>query len=141
LYWVIPINNIAYDVLINNPRLHDVFLFPATNGKEPMRTDGFSQAATRLCKQISIDHFTPRDLRTTFKTLAGKAGIDKKIRDRLQNHALTDVSSKHYDRYDYLPEKRQAVATWNNYLERIISGDYLDGLNDGAQVIEFKRTA
>ncbi|MDP1614957.1 MAG: site-specific integrase, partial [Methylococcales bacterium] len=70
LYWVIPINNIAYDVLINNPRLHDVFLFPATNGKEPMRTDGFSQAATRLCKQISIEHFTPRDLRTTFKTLA-----------------------------------------------------------------------
>ncbi len=26
-------------------------------------------------------------------------------------HALQDVSSKHYDRYDYLPEKRQAMQT------------------------------
>jgi len=98
MYWVIPMNNIAFDVLSNNPRLHGVFLFPATNGEEPMRTDGFSQATTRLCKQTALNHFTPRDLRTTFKTLAGKSGLSKEIRDRLQNHALTDVSSKHYDR-------------------------------------------
>jgi hypothetical protein len=37
-------------------------------------------------------------------------------------HALQDVSSKHYDRYDYLPEKRQAMQTWGGYLQAVIAG-------------------
>jgi integrase len=73
-YWVIPINDIAYEVLINNPKFNAEFLFPAKNGKEPLRLDGYAKAITRTCKQFSIESFTPKDLRTTFKTLAGKAG-------------------------------------------------------------------
>ncbi|MDD5579037.1 MAG: site-specific integrase [Methylobacter sp.] len=134
-YWVIPLNDIAHEILLSNPRLDDVFLFPAGNGIEPLRTDSFSQATTRLCLSIGMKHFTPRDLRITFKTLGGKAGLDKDIRDRLQNHALTDVSAKHYDRYDYLLEKRRAMKIWNTYLQRIID-------NSGtAQVIPFKKNA
>ena len=124
-YWVIPINDIAYYVLINNPKFNDEFLFPAKNGMEPLRLDGYSKAITRLCKQFNIEPFTPKDLRTTFKTLSGKAGLTKEIRDRLQNHALSDVSTKHYDRYDYLKEKREAILKWNNYLNHIISGESL----------------
>lgn len=33
-----------------------------------------------------------------FKMIAGKAGVTKEIRDRLQNHARQDVSSCNYDR-------------------------------------------
>jgi integrase len=124
-YWVIPINDIAYDVLISNPKFSNLFLFPAKNGMEPLRLDGYSKAITRLCQQFNIDSFTPKDLRTTFKTLSGKAGLTKEIRDRIQNHALTDVSTKHYDRYDYLKEKRRAMVVWNDYLNHIISGESL----------------
>jgi hypothetical protein len=46
----------------------------------------------------------------------GEAGISKEIRDRIQNHALNDVSSKHYDRYDYLTEKRRALEIWEDRL-------------------------
>lgn len=53
-----------------------------------------------------IPHVTNRDMRRTFKTLAGKAGLTQEIRDRLQNHARFDVSSRHYDRYSYMDEKR-----------------------------------
>lgn len=70
-----------------------------------------------------IDKFLPRDLRRTFKTLAGKAGISKEIRDRLQNHSLNDVSSLHYAKYDYLKEKRAAMDIWNDYLTRILNND------------------
>ncbi len=42
----------------------------------------------------------------------GEIGIDKTVRDRVQNHALTDVSAKHYDRWDYMPEKREALLKW-----------------------------
>ena len=44
-------------------------------------------------------------------------GINKSIRDIIQNHALNDVSSKHYDRWDYMPEKREALEKWSHYLE------------------------
>jgi hypothetical protein len=33
----------------------------------------------------------------------GEAGGSKEISDRLQNHTLQDVSSKHYDLWSYMP--------------------------------------
>ena len=46
--------------------------------------------------------------------------IMKEIRDRIQNHALHDVATKHYDRYDYLDEKRHGLERWENELMKII---------------------
>ena len=70
----------------------------------------------QLRENITIDHFTPRDIRRTVKTLMGSAGISKEMRDRLQNHATSDVSTKHYDRYDYWKEKSAAASTWERWL-------------------------
>lgn len=61
--------------------------------------------------------FTLRDLRRTCKTLMGVAGLDKQLRDRIQGHAFNDVSAKHYDRYDYLREKREGLERWAAWLE------------------------
>src|SRR4029077_8678223 len=67
--------------------------------------------------------FTARDIRRTWKTLAAGAGIPKEMRDRLQNHSKGgDVSSRHYDRYDYLVERRAAMAKWAAYLDLVIAG-------------------
>jgi integrase len=67
-----------------------------------------------------IPAVTNRDLRRTWKTLAGKAGVSKEIRDRIQNHALQDVSSKSYDRWTYMPEKRAAMDSWNEFILALI---------------------
>ena len=64
---------------------------------------------------------TNRDLRRTFKTLAGKAGVSKEIRDRLQNHALQDVSSKNYDHWHYMPEKRAGMAKWDKCVRAMLA--------------------
>jgi len=64
-----------------------------------------------------------RDLRRSFKTLCGKAGIDRTMADRLQNHTKGDVGFGHYDRYDYLPGKRAAMAMWSDFLDRVIKGE------------------
>ena len=63
---------------------------------------------------------TNRDLRRTWKTLAGKAGVPKEIRDRLQNHTLQDVSSKSYDRWNYMPEKRAGMTKWNEFVSALL---------------------
>jgi len=68
-----------------------------------------------------IPFVTNRDLRRTWKTLAGKAGVSKEIRDRIQNHALQDVSSKSYDRWTYMPEKRTGMDKWNAFVERLLA--------------------
>ena len=50
-----------------------------------------------------------------------KAGIPKEIRDRLQNHALQDVSSKHYDRWNYMVEKRAGMAKWDKFVRAMLA--------------------
>jgi integrase len=85
------------------------------------------ESMLRVIKKFRSEHpefepFTARDLRRTWKTLAGDAGISKEMRDRLQNHATSDISSRHYDRYGYLPERRAAMAKWAAYLDLVIAG-------------------
>jgi integrase len=82
----------------------------------------------KLCalytRESSAESFTPRDLRRTWKTLAGRAGISKEMRDRLQNHLkANDVSSRHYDRYDYLAERRTAMEQWDSFMTRVLAGE------------------
>ncbi len=46
--------------------------------------------------------------------------MPKEIRDRIQNHALQDVSSKSYDRWTYLPEKRAGMERWNAFVTSLL---------------------
>ena len=61
---------------------------------------------------------SPQDLRRTWKTLAGAAGLTKSERDQYQAHGVAgDVAERHYNRFDNLPEKRAAVAKWDAWLQ------------------------
>lgn len=95
------------------------FLMPGRyDPNESIHKTSLGHTLAKLQKQSPhFPVFTPRDLRRTVKTRMGEIGIEKSIRDRIQNHALTDISSKHYDRWDYLPEKRAALEKWCEYLE------------------------
>ena len=72
----------------------------------------------RLREKEEMEPWVARDLRRTVKTRMGEIGIPKWIRDHIQNHAKVDVSSKHYDRYDYLAEKRDALESWERELRK-----------------------
>lgn len=75
----------------------------------------------RFCEKINVDSFIPRDFCRTFKTLDGQLKITKVIRDRIQHHSLHDVSSVHYDRYDYNEEKPEVLLKWENKLKEIMN--------------------
>ena len=50
-------------------------------------------------------------------------GLPEQERDWLQNHTQgQDVSSRHYDRYDLMKEKREAVAKGEAWVERQVWG-------------------
>ena len=78
-------------------------------------------AILRWCEKNKVPNFNPRDLRRTCKTLMGKAGISKANRDILQQHHKFDVSSVHYDRYDYMTEKCESIKVWEEFIINVIN--------------------
>ncbi|MDQ3565820.1 MAG: hypothetical protein M3436_17515 [Pseudomonadota bacterium] len=55
------------------------------------------------------------------RTALSRLGFEKHICDRVLGHATHDVS-RHYDHWQYLPQKRAALDAWAAELERIIEG-------------------
>jgi len=99
------------------------FLFPSQKSPSTPRTiDSLNQAVARFCKpqgsskRSPFTKFTPRDIRRTWKTIAGSLKIDLELRNRIQGHAFTDVGSVNYDRYEYLDEKREGMEVWIDWL-------------------------
>lgn len=62
--------------------------------------------------------FTPGDLRRTVETRLAAVGIPENVRGQLQSHGLSGVQNRHYDRYQYLDEKRAALETLYGLLTR-----------------------
>jgi integrase len=111
------------DGVVKRPKARPMLFPHVTKPGESASVAAIEKMVKRYLKDHpDVPRFTPRDLRRTWKTLSGAAGISKEDRDRLQNHARNDISSRHYDRYDYLTEKRAAMETWSAYLDRILSG-------------------
>lgn len=89
---------------------------------EGVRVAAIRELCAAFCAEKKVEHFTTRDLRRTWKTLAGEARISKEARDRLQNHSRSDISSVHYDRYDYWEEKVEAMHRWDAWLDQASEG-------------------
>ena len=117
----IPVPSLAAELIESiKPNEHGWF-FPSA--KDPARPVSHGTLYSFMWRQRDrgvIPLVTNRDLRRTWKTLAGKAGVPKEIRDRIQNHALQDVSSKSYDRWTYMPEKRAGMVKWDKFVKNLL---------------------
>lgn len=114
---VLPVCQLAAKILNDMTASAAGWYFPNESGPDQHMPHGtVRMRLKRYAVKHAVPTFTTRDLRRTWKTLAGEAGLTKVERDALQNHTASDVSSKHYDRYDGLREKRAAVAKWEQWL-------------------------
>lgn len=118
---MVPLTTQAVEILTTLIDLYgDGYLFPARAGAKGdiIGIPSVSRGASRM---EGIKPFTPRDLRRTWKSRAGDAGIDRFTRDLIQQHAQTDTGSKHYDRFDYLPQMREAMNKWEIWLRNALA--------------------
>ncbi|MDC9583085.1 site-specific integrase [Xenorhabdus sp. PR6a] len=117
-YHVIPLCESATKILEQQAKQYpdSEFLFPGKTKEGHLLTAEYGKQLRKFCDRYDFEKFTPRDIRRTFKTLAGDMGVSSEMRDRVQNHKRPGVSSKHYDRYDYLKEKREIIKQWENKL-------------------------
>lgn len=118
----VPVPSLAAELIESiKPNEHGWFFPSAKDASKPVSHGTLYSFVWRQRDRGVIPYVTNRDLRRTFKTLAGKAGVPKEIRDRLQNHALQDVSSKNYDRWNYMPEKRAGMAKWDKFVRALLA--------------------
>lgn len=70
-----------------------------------------------------VPSFQLRDLRRTSETMLQSLGVDKEVRAHLLSHGRSvGVQGRHYERFDFLNEKRAALEKWARHLEQIITG-------------------
>jgi integrase len=118
----IPVPQLAAELIESiKPNAHGWFFPSATDPSKPVSAGTLYSFMWRQRDRGVIPVVTNRDLRRTWKTLAGQTGISKEIRDRIQNHTLQDVSSKNYDRWNYMPEKRAAMKKWNAFVMNLLN--------------------
>lgn len=118
----IPVPEIAAELIESiKPNAHGWFFPSAMDPTKPVSHGTLYSFMWRQREREVIPVVTNRDLRRTWKTLTGQAGLSKEIRDRIQNHTLQDVSSKSYDRWNYMPEKRGAMKKWNTFVQAMLN--------------------
>ena len=134
----VPLSPLALAILAECPR-HQKYVFTTRRrrrrpgevgdpGEAPI--SGYSKAKADLDGAVAAiaacdglpapEPWTIHDLRRTATTTLGKLGVSRFIQKRVLNHADSDVTGI-YDRYEYLPEKREALDKWAGYLARLTS--------------------
>ncbi|NSZ00534.1 tyrosine-type recombinase/integrase [Agrobacterium tumefaciens] len=108
------------------------YVFPSPRGKgedKPMDRRAFTRAMKRLTDKLEMDRATPHDLRRTGATnlTSERIGIPRFIVSQVLAHSsdtggAAAVTGRHYDRNDYLSDKRRALDAWAALLTEIVSG-------------------
>lgn len=81
--------------------------------------DIFQDLGDLLSEQGHARRFTWRNLRATIETHLAALGVNQERRAWLLSHGRSGVQAKHYDRWNYLPEKRADLDKWACYLDEL----------------------
>ncbi|MEP6968049.1 MAG: integrase arm-type DNA-binding domain-containing protein [Pseudomonadota bacterium] len=108
-------------------RPNDTPLFPGQRDPEnPIRGDSVTHSFRDIAKAIGLQGASLHDLRRIGSTAltSERLGCTHFIRSQVLGHADAGggaaVSSEHYDRNTYLPEKRAALTAWEGLLLEIV---------------------
>jgi integrase len=103
------------------------YVFSTMGGRTPF--SGFSKAKKSLEEQIAkirktderaaMEPWGLHDLRRTAKTLMTRAGVRPDISERVLSHTIPGVEGI-YDRWEYLPEKLDALEKLAALVDRIV---------------------
>ncbi|MFJ7316686.1 tyrosine-type recombinase/integrase [Pseudomonas sp. NPDC098747] len=93
--------------------------------------DIFTVLGDQLSEQGLTRRFTWRTLRATIETHLAALGVNQERRAWLLSHGRSGVQAKHYDRWNYLPEKRADLDRWARYLDELAGNPSADNVVTG----------
>jgi hypothetical protein len=79
----------------------------------PTTLSRWSQAAG-----ADIPNFQAKRIRSGIETLLASVDLSQEHRGRLQSHGISGVQSRHYDGFEYVPQKRAALEMLFKLLEQ-----------------------
>ena len=100
----------------------DAPLFSAT-GAVALREETAAELVGEICaamgkaNELERGPFQMRDLRRTAETHMAALGVTSDVRAQIQSHGLGGIQQRHYDKHDYLAEKRAAIELWVQRLQ------------------------
>jgi len=98
-----------------------------SDGRRGLRVETVSALVNSLASEMLTtkklrEGFELRDLRRTCETMLAALGVSSDIRAQVQSHGLGGVQARHYDRHNYMAEKRSTLEAWNQHLQVIVHG-------------------
>jgi integrase len=100
-------------------------LFPSRwDDEKPLHDGSWGKLKRELDEASGVTNWQIRDLRRTFRTNLARLGVRREIGEILLNHvtgANRNELDEIYDRYDYLAEKREALAKWEARVQELIA--------------------
>lgn len=117
----VPLSSLAFEILAGLPEAADdngTYLFSTRAGHVPV--SGFSKAKRRMDKLSGVTDWHLHDLRRTLRSGLPALGVAEVVGEKILNHDRRDKLQKIYNRYEYLNEKRDALARWAQRLREII---------------------
>lgn len=122
---LVPLPDLAMSILAECERGGE-YVFPSPRGEGHLDRRAFSRAMNRMMAALKLPSATPHDLRRTGATnlTSERLGIPRFIVSQVLAHAgdtggAAAVTGLHYDRNDYLAEKRKALLAWARLLQAI----------------------
>lgn len=135
---MVPLSDRAIAILEEVREVNGDQPWPWTStGRKPFVVSSFAHAMAGWCRSphaaidgLSIERFTPRDLRRTCAQLMQRAGVDDQLSDLLQSHGLTGVVALHYrnDPAAYMPRKLVGMSQFEAALAGVLDVIELQGV-------------
>ncbi|MEK9810902.1 MAG: site-specific integrase, partial [Candidatus Nanopelagicales bacterium] len=98
------------------------YVFPAKGGHKG--TNDLNQRIKRgLLKHVSVEPFSPHDLRRSASTHLHKAGVQRHVVEKILGHVDSSVAGV-YDRHEYWNERRTALDDWADRLVQCTQSEF-----------------
>lgn len=94
------------------------WLLSFTGGK-PLSTEEPGRLVTAIAKGLHAQ-FSLRDLRSAVETMLASLGVSEEIRAQLLSHGLGGIQQRHYNRYAFMQEKRDAVKKLQARIAKLV---------------------
>jgi len=119
----VPLSPLACDLLGQVQELGQgsLWLFPSPRVDGLMAPLSVTHAMRNNLSRIGIDNATPHDLRRTAASNMTEMGIPRLVVSKVLGHSDGSITAI-YDRFEYWPQKKQALDAWSARLEEIILG-------------------
>jgi integrase len=112
---IFPLGNTA-KVILGRSRAPEALYFPARGKSTPF--NDFSKSKAHIDRACGFSDWTIHDLRRTFASGMASIGVQLPVVEKLLNHVSGSFGGivAVYQRYDFMPEMRDAIARWEQHV-------------------------